>query len=189
MDSLFQCYIEYLPREIIVKKYGKISSIFELNEKSRRSLRPIHYGLFREEIENIWNESNLIIDEILADISKFDLIKNSTFNKKNKGQNLWGSFDGNYCFINQSIDDNKIYYFQFGLDITKKETKDFVQNILEIASKKNFILLGSDLKTFEPTCVEIDNYFKNSPAYKFINTEKEFLKNVALGKEKTDVQI
>lgn len=187
MDSVYQSYIEYLPRKIIVERQGEIESICEIEENQKQALRPIHYGIFRKEIKNIWAERKLVIDEVIEDLVNLNLPEHSIFNNPNEGKYFWGRLGGNYCFIKQNLEEKQINYFQFGIDITKRETIGFVEKILEIASEREFILLGSNLTTFEPTKEKIDRYFRNSPAYKFIKAEEEFLENVEKGNEKTDV--
>ena len=187
MDSVFQSYIEYLPKEPLLNKYGKIESIFEISENPNQILRPIYYGTFRTEIENIWKEYKLAINEITKELEKFNINKISTFDRPIEEGKFMGIFSGNYCSIKNDLKTNQINHFQFGIDITKRETIEFVNTILEFASNKKLILLGSNLKTFEPTKEEIDKYFRNSPAYKMLKTEEEFLKRVESGKEKTDV--
>ena len=56
-----------------------------------------------------------------------------------------------------------------------------------IANHFDFLLLGSNLIAFEATENNIDNYFRNSPAYKFIKDEVQFLADVKAGKVKPDV--
>jgi len=187
MDSIFQSYIEYLPKEPVLDRYERIDSIFKNKEKPNRVLHPIHYGAYREEIKELWGERGLNIGEILLEIDSLELRKHSVFHKPNKGSYFLGRLGGNYCSIEQDIADKQIKHFQFGIDITKRETKIFVERILDIATRNKFILLGSNLDTFEPTVKKIDSYFRNSPAYKMIKTEEEFTERVKNGLEKTDV--
>lgn len=187
MDSVFQSYLEFLPREIVLKKYGKIGSIFNLEEDEKKVLRPIYYGEKRTEIEAIWNEKKLAIEDILADIEAFDITEHSLFHKPREGSNFHGNFGENYCRVRYDLESRNIYLFQFGIDITKRETVVFAETLLQIANKHNFILLGSDLETFDPTKQELDRHLRSTPAYKMIKLEDEFIKAVEEGKEKTDV--
>jgi len=187
MDSVFQSYIEYLPKEIILKKYGKTEAILEVREKYNQTLRPIHYKVYREEIDSLWEERELNIEEVLEDLTKINLTENSILNKPKEGRLFKGNFGRNYYSIHYDVNSKQINYFQFGIDITKRETINFVNKIIEIALNNNFIILGSDLKTFQASKEELDKYFRKSPAYKMLKTEDEFLKRVKEGKEKTDV--
>lgn len=187
MDSVFQSYIEYLPKEPVINRYGKIESIFRVSENSTQKLRPIYYGIFRTEIESIWRQHQLEINDINKDLKKFDFNKISTFDRPIEEGKFMEIFSTNYCSIKNDLKTKKINHFQFGIDITKRETGEFVKRILEFANQRNFILLGSNLKTFEPTEEGIDEYFRNSPAYKMIKEEEAFIKRVESGKEKMDV--
>ena len=187
MDSVFQSYIEYLPKGIISRKFGKTNSIFKIKENPNQSLRPIHYGMFRGEIDQFWKERKLIFTEVISEIEKFEFKPHSVLHVPKEGEMFWGTFGGNYCSMHFDLENRHINYFQFGIDITKRESKLFVELILNIATDLEFILLGSNLETFEAKEREIDKYFRNSPAYKMIKTEDKFIADVKLGKEKTDV--
>lgn len=182
MDSVFQSYIEYLPREIFTKRFGRINSIIEIEEDLSQSLRPIHYGVFRGEIDKIWGERKLKIHNVTDKIEELELKEHSLFHKPTKGNMFWGRLGGNYCSLSFDITNNQINYFQFGVDITKRESKKFVEKIIEIANNQQFIFLGSNLETFESTKEEIDKYFRNSPAYKMNSNQitlNRFLRSLA----------
>lgn len=187
MDSVFQCYIEFLPKNILFKKYGTFIPNFENKNPESQVLRPIHHEVFRDEISDVWNEYELKLEKILDDIRFFKLEVNSLFHKPENGSLFWGSLGENYCSIYFDSNTKNINFFQFGVCITEKTTKAFVENIMNLAIQNDFVCLGSDLIVFEPIFLELDKYFRNSPAYKFLKNRESFMNDVRLGKEKTDV--
>lgn len=189
MDSVFQCYIEFIPKDSILKKHGTLESVFDVEENLNESLMPVHYGHFREEFNELWADCKLSIEMVLNELQSLDLNAGLSFHRPKEGKVFFGYLDSNYCCVDYDVNNNYITFFQFGIDITKKQTGKFVSSILEIANKMNFLIMGSDLVLFEPKMEFLDSYFRKSPAYKFIKSEVEFLKAVKTGKQKVDVPI
>ena len=189
MDSVFQCYIEFIPKDSLLKKYGSIKSVFDVEENPNESFMPVHLGLFREEINELWADCKLSIEKVLNVLPTLNLNAGSSFHRPKVGKAIFGYLDSNYCCVDYDVNSNYITIFQFGIDITKKQTGKFVSSILEIANKMNFLVMGSDLVLFEPKMEFLDSYFRQSPAYKFIKSEVEFLKDLKAGKQKNDVTI
>lgn len=187
MDSVFQSYIELLPKNPILKKYGKVKGIFIVENNSEQILNPIFYGEFREEFTSLWSEYKLEKSQIQRFVSRFEIKANKLFHKPENGCMFYGRLGGNYLSIEYNLKDEIVNYCQFGIDISIRETKEFVALILNLAKKIDCILVGSNFKTFEPKVKEIDKYLRTTPAYKIIKEEKQFTERVKNGLEKTDV--
>ncbi|UZR94267.1 hypothetical protein [Chondrinema litorale] len=176
MDSLLQCYIEFIPKQSFYSIYnGKYSALECFNSDSFNC---------REKITDLWLDNPLKIKKVKPSLNSFTL--NPLKTKISDNEIFNGFLDTNYFWIEFDKLSNIITYFQFGVDISIKATKDFVANILKLANHFDLLLLGSNFKVFEATENDIDQYFRSSPAYKFIKDEIQFLADVKAGRIKPD---
>lgn len=187
MDSLFQSYIEFLPKESILMKYDKIYDVFQPKPNSEQKLSPIFYGEYSPIIEKLWMKRKLILTDVQLIFNKYDFYLTKSYSKPEKCFLIYGKLDENYILINYWRESEFVRKIQIGIDISIRETKEFVDKILQIGEELEFIMLGSNYETFNSKWEELYKYLKQTPASKLIDNEDKFIEDVKNGKQKTDV--
>ncbi len=187
MDSSFQSYIELLPKESILIKYDKIYNIFQPKPNNEQKLSPIFYGEYRPNIEKLWMERKFNLTDIQLIFDKYDFYLTELYNKPENCFLIYGKLDENYILINYWRESKIVRKIQIGVDISTRETKEFVDKVLQIGKECRFIMLGSNYETFNANWEELYKYIRQTPASKLIDNEDKFVEDVKNGKQKTDV--
>ena len=188
MDSIVQYYLEILPKEAFCAKFGEVGVNLATKAEANLALSPIFFTSYRPVFENLWQQAQLNIDAVIPFINEFQFHSPNNFlNNHKKGKLFWGKFSENYCVLDFSLNKNSVKFFQFGIDLTNRNVKEFINKIIKTSNQFDCILIDSQMNTFFSAIENVNRSIKQSPAYRYLTNEAEFIENVKLGKQKTDV--
>ncbi|MEN9323467.1 MAG: hypothetical protein RL699_1247 [Bacteroidota bacterium] len=170
--AIYQYYLAFIPQVGLLKKYGVIPT--EMNVTTED-------GYFNANTEQYWELAGINFDNIKLEIDR--LIDKADWGNDEECFN-WKTYTNevdNDASMSVNSLTKKIEHLSFRADLRESKLK-FLNGMLDLAKKKEMLLMDRKGKIFSPEYNEIENYIKNSNSFKFIENPEKFLDDLSKGK-------
>lgn len=170
--AIYQYYLAFIPQVGLLKKYEVIPT--EINVTTED-------GYFNANTEQYWELAEINFDNVKLEIDR--LIDKADWGNDEECFN-WKTYTNevdNDASMSVNSLTKKIEHLSFRADLREPKLK-FLNGMLDLAKKKEMLLMDRKGKIFSPEYNEIENYIKNSNSFKFIENPEKFLEDLSKGK-------
>jgi hypothetical protein len=170
--AIYQYYLAFIPKVGLLKKHGVIPTEINVNTED---------GYFDANTEQYWELAEINFDNVKLEIDK--LIEKADWGNDEECF-IWKTETNvldNDASMSINVETKKIEHLSFRADLREPQLK-FLNGMLDLAKKKEMLLMDRKGKIFSPEYNEIENYIKNSNSFKFIENPEKFLDDLSKGK-------
>ena len=170
--AIYQYYLAFIPQVGLVIKHGEIPT--EINVTTED-------GYFNANTEQYWELAEINFDKVKLEIDR--LIDKADWWNDEECLN-WKTYTSevdNDASMSLNSETKKIEHLSFRADLREPQLK-FLNGMLELAKRKEMLLIDRKGKILTPEYNDIKNYIKNSNSFKFIENPEKFLDDLSNGK-------
>ena len=180
--AIWQFTINIIPRESLIKRYGKIPVTLEMDWQNRLDLGKDDALNEEQKFDALsipwWLDLNVEFNSLIVFLKQFGDLQRWTENMD--GLRSYGDVESNdvsVCFNSMT---NIIEELSCRIDM-RDHSFDFRERVFSIAKQYNCLLLDSQGRLFEPTNKELDKVIQLSNANRFVKNPNKFLDDLSKG--------